>query len=56
MNILVRESSFVGGGKSICGYCYYRGYCNFVLKSCFLKKCIEYTYCGIKEKYFEYFS
>lgn len=56
MNILVREPPPVGGGKSICGYCHHRGHCNSALKPCSLKKCTEYTYCGIKEKHPEYFS
>lgn len=56
MNILVREPPPVGGGKSICGYCHHQGHCNSALKPCSLKKCTEYTYCGIKEKHPEHFS
>lgn len=56
MNILVREPPPVGEAKSICGHCHHRGHRNQALKPCSLKKCTEYTYCGIKERHSEYFS
>lgn len=56
MNILVREPPPAGGAKSICGYCHHEGHRNSSLKPRSLRKCTEYTYCGIKEKHPEYFS
>ena len=56
MNIVVREPPPVVGAKSICDYCHHRGHRNSALKPCSLKKCTEYTYCGIKENHPEYFS
>ncbi|KAJ7373340.1 hypothetical protein OS493_012932 [Desmophyllum pertusum] len=56
MNILIREPPPVGEAKSICGHCHHRGHRNQALKPCSLKKCTEYTYCGIKERHSEYFS
>ena len=56
MNIVVREPPAVGEGKSVCGHCHHRGHRNQALKPCSLKKCTEYTYCGIKEKHSEYFG
>jgi len=42
--------------KIVCGYCHHRGHRNNATKPRELKKCTEYTYCGLKEKHPEYFS
>ena len=34
----------------------HRGHRNSTTKPCELKKCTDYTYCGIKDKHQEYFS
>ena len=38
------------------GNCRHKGHHNSALIPCSLKKCTEYTYCGIKERHPEYFS
>ena len=56
MNIEIREPPNLGNSKVVCGHCHHRGHTNNITKPCELKKCTEYTYCGLKEKHPEYFS
>ena len=56
MSIEIREPPNLGNSKVVCGHCYHRGHRNNITKPCELKKCTEYTYCGLKEKHPEYFS
>ena len=56
MSIEIREPPNLGNSKVVCGHCHHRGHRNNVTKPCELKKCTEYTYCGLKEKHPEYFS
>ena len=56
MSIEIREPPNLGNSKVVCGHCHHRGHRNNITKPCQLKKCTEYTYCGLKEKHPEYFS
>ena len=56
MLVEVKEPSSLGSSRLVCGHCHHRGHRNSTNKPCELKKCTEYTYCGIKEKHQEYFS
>ena len=56
MSIEIRERPNLGNSKVVCGHCHHHGHRNNVTKPCELKKCTEYTYCGLKEKHPEYFS
>ena len=56
MSIEIREPPNLGNSKVVCGHCHHRGHRNNVTKPCELKKCTEYTYCGLKEKHAEYLS
>ena len=56
MSIEIREPPNLGNSKVVCGHCHHRGHRNNITKPCELKKCTEYTYCGLKEKHPEYFS
>lgn len=56
MSIEIREPPNLGNSKVVCGHCHHHGHRNNVTKPCELKKCTEYTYCGLKEKHPEYFS
>ena len=56
MSIEIREPPNLGNSKVVCGHCHHRGHRNKITKPCELKKCTEYTYCGLKEKHPEYFS
>jgi len=56
MNVNIREQAAIGSGKTVCGHCHHRGHRNQPTKPCMLKRCTEYTYCGIKDKHPEYFS
>ena len=56
MSIEIREPPNLGNSKVVCGHCHHRGHRNNITKPCELKKCTEYTHCGLKEKHPEYFS
>ena len=56
MLVEVKEPPSLGSSRLVCGHCHHRGHRNSTNKPCELKKCTEYTYCGIKEKHQEYFS
>ena len=56
MSIEIREPPTIANSKVVCGHCHHRGHRNNITKPCELKKCTEYTYCGLKEKHPEYFS
>ena len=56
MLVEVKEPPSLGSSRLVCGRCHHRGHRNSTNKPCELKKCTEYTYCGIKEKHQEYFS
>lgn len=56
MSIEIREPPSLGNSKVVCGHCHHRGHRNNITKPCELKKCTEYTYCGLKDKHPEYFS
>ena len=56
MSIEIREPPNLGNTKVVCGHCHHRGHRNNITKPCELKKCTEYTYCGLKEKHPEYIS
>ena len=54
--IQVQEPPAIGSAKIVCSYCHHRGHRNQITKPCQLKKCVDYTFCGIKEKHPEYFN
>lgn len=54
--IQVQEAPAIGSAKIICSYCHHRGHRNQLTKPCQLKKCVDYTFCGIKDKHPEYFN
>lgn len=56
INIGVQEPPSIGSNKIICSHCHHRGHQNQVSKPCQLKKCCEYTFCGMKDKHPEYFT
>ena len=56
MIIDVKEPPPIGNSKIVCGYCHHRGHRNTGSQPCKMKKCTEYTYCGLKDKHPEYFS
>ena len=56
MLIEVKEPPPIGKSRLICGYCHHRGHRNSGSQPCKMKKCTDYTYCGIKDKHTEYFS
>ena len=56
MMIQVQEPPAIGSAKIVCSYCHHRGHRNQMTKPCQLKKCVDYTFCGIKEKHPEYFN
>lgn len=56
MEIHVPELPAIGGGRTLCGHCHHRGHRNQAMNPCTLKKCTDYTYCGIKDKHSEYFA
>ena len=56
MAIKVLEPPAVGSSKIVCSHCHHRGHRNQTSKPCQLKKCCDYTYCGLKDKHPEYFN
>ena len=56
MAIQVQELPSIGKGRVICSYCHHRGHRNQTSNPCKLKKCTEYTFCGLKDKHPEYFN
>lgn len=56
INIGVQEPPSIGSNKIICSHCHHRGHQNQVSKPRQLKKCCEYTFCGMKNKHPEYFT
>lgn len=56
MNITVPEPPAVGKSKVVCSFCHHRGHRNQHNNPCKLKKCVEYTFCGIKDRHPEYFN
>ena len=48
----MQEPPAIGSAKIVCSYCHR----NQMTKPCQLKKCVDYTFCGIKEKHPEYFN
>ena len=54
--IQVQEPPAIGSAKIVCSYCHHRGHRNQLTKPCQLKKCVDYTFCGIKDKHPEYFN
>ena len=56
MLVEIKEPPRLGNSRLVCGHCHHRGHRNSTNKPCELKKCTEYTYCGIKDKHQEYFS
>ena len=56
MSIEIREPPSLGNSKVVCGHCHHCGHRNNITKPSELKKCTEYTYCGLKDKHPEYFS
>ena len=56
MLVEIKEPPSLGSSRLVCGHFHHRGHRNATNKPCELKKCTEYTYCGIKEKHQEYFS
>lgn len=56
MLIEVKEPPPIGKSRLVCGYCHHRGHRNSGSQPCKMKKCTEYTYCGLKDKHPEYFS
>ena len=56
MKIEVQEPPAMGSAKIICSHCHHRGHQNQISKPCQLKKCCEYTFCGVKDKHPEYFA
>lgn len=56
MLIEVKEPPPIGNSKLICGHCHHRGHRNSGCQPCKMKKCTEYTYCGLRDKHPEYFS
>ena len=56
MAIDVKEKPAMGNSKLVCSNCHHRGHRNQSSKPCFLQKCTNYTFCGIREKHPEYFS
>ena len=51
MNVNIREPAPIGRGKSVCGNCHHRGHRNQATKPCVLNNCMDYSYCGIKDKH-----
>ena len=56
MLVEIKEPPSLGSSRLVCGHCHHRGHRNSTTKPCELKKCTDYTYCGIKDKHQEYFS
>ena len=56
MEIQVQELPHIGTGRIICSFCHHRGHRNQTSNPCKLKKCTDYTFCGLKDKHPEYFN
>ena len=56
MEIQVQELPHIGTGRIICSFCHHRGHRNQMSNPCKLKKCTNYTFCGLKDKHPEYFN
>ena len=56
MMIQVQEPPASGSAKIVCSYCHHKGHRNQMTKPCQLKKCVDYTFCGIKEEHPEYYK
>ena len=56
MTIQVQEPLATGSAKIVRSYCHHRSHRNQFTKPYQLKKCVNYTFCGIKDKHPEYFN
>lgn len=54
--IQVQEPPATGSAKIVRSYCHHRGHRNQLTKPYQLKKCVNYTFCRIKDKHPEYFN
>ena len=54
MQVPIHEPPRIGNLRQICSNCHHRGHRNQSAYACKLNKCVDYTYCGIKEKHAEY--
>jgi gentisate 1,2-dioxygenase len=55
MDFEIHEPDAIGKTKTVCGNCHYHRHHNQATKPCVLNNCVDFTYCGIKEKHPEYF-
>ena len=56
MEIQVQELPHIRTERIICSFCHHRGHRNQTSNPCKLKKCTDYTFCGLKDKHPEYFN
>ena len=56
IKVNIQEQAPIGTAKNVCGNCHHRGHRNRPMKPCMLKRCTDFTYCGMKDKQPEYFS
>jgi len=54
MQVEIREPPPIGNSRLVCSQCHHRGHRNQSSRPCKLKKCVDYTYCGLKDKHIEY--
>lgn len=54
MQVEIREPPPIGNSRLVCSQCHHRGHRNQSSRPCKLKKCVDYTYCGLKDKHVEY--
>ena len=56
IEIQVQELPHIRTERIICSFCHHRGHRNQTSNPCKLKKCTDYTFCGLKDKHPEYFN
>ena len=54
MQVEIRQPPPIGNSRLVCSQCHHRGHRNQSSRPCKLKKCVDYTYCGLKDKHIEY--
>ncbi len=54
MQVEIRERPPIGNSRLVCSQCHHRGHRNQSSRPCKLKKCVDYIYCGLKDKHVEY--
>lgn len=54
MQVEIREPPAIGNSRLVCSHCHHRGHRNNSSHPCQLNKCVDYTYCGLKDKHIEF--